>query len=68
RSATRAEIAAQGHSLNPGRYVGVVEGAADTEDFKERLEALHEELERLNGEAAALQAQIAENVAELLAV
>lgn len=67
RVATRDEIAAQGWSLNPGRYVGVAEGEADTEDFKDRLEALQEELERLNGEAATLQGRIALNVAELLA-
>jgi type I restriction enzyme M protein len=66
RVATRDEIEAQGWSLNPGRYVGVAEGEADTEDFKERLEALQEELERLNGEAAELQRRIALDVAELL--
>jgi type I restriction enzyme M protein len=67
RVASRDEIAAQGWSLNPGRYVGVAEGAADTGDFKETLEALQEELERLNGEALELQGRIALNVAELLA-
>ncbi|KTT74856.1 type I restriction-modification system subunit M [Sphingomonas sanguinis] len=61
------EIKAQGWSLNPGRYVGVAEGVAEDEDFKERLEELQEELERLNGEAAELQARIAANVADLLA-
>jgi type I restriction enzyme M protein len=65
--ATRDEIEAQGWSLNPGRYVGVAEGEADDEDFREKLEELQEELERLNGEAALLQEQIAANVAELLA-
>ncbi len=65
--ATRDEIAAQGWSLNPGRYVGVAEGEADDEDFREKLETLQEELERLNGEAAELQGRIALNVAELLA-
>ena len=64
--ATRKEIAAQGWSLNPGRYVGVAEGEADDTDFKERLEELQEELEKLNGEAAQLQSRIAQNVAELL--
>ena len=65
--ATRDVIEAQGWSLNPGRYVGVAEGEADAGDFKERLEALQEELERLNGEALELQGRIALNVAELLA-
>ena len=44
--ATLAEIEAQGWSLNPGRYVGVAERAADEFDFAERLEELNEELER----------------------
>ncbi|HEU4959089.1 MAG TPA: class I SAM-dependent DNA methyltransferase [Sphingomonas sp.] len=67
RAATREEIMGQGWSLNPGRYVGVAEGEADDEDFREKLEELQEELERLNGEAAVLQERIAANVAELLA-
>nr|WP_281384444.1 N-6 DNA methylase [Novosphingobium flavum] len=65
--ASRAEIAAQDWSLNPGRYVGVAVGEEpDDEDFKLRLEALQEELEGLNAEAARLQAVIAQNVAEVL--
>ena len=67
--ASRAEIAAQDWSLNPGRYVGVAQGEQqDDEDFKLRLEGLQEELERLNVEAARLQGVIAVNVAEVLAV
>ena len=66
RSVTRGEIEAEGGSLNPGRYVGVAEGEADAFNFKERLEELQEELERLTAEAAVLQALIAENVTELL--
>jgi type I restriction enzyme M protein len=64
--ATLAEIEAQGWSLNPGRYVGVAEGAADDFDFAERLEELNEELETLNAEARKLEEQINENVAGLL--
>lgn len=67
RVATRDEIECKGWSLNPGRYVGVAEGAAASGDFKETLEALHEELERLNAESAELQGRIGLNVAELLA-
>ena len=67
RRATRKEIEAQGWSLNPGRYVGFAAGEADDVDFRERLEELQEELERLNGQAALLQSRIAQNVAELLA-
>jgi type I restriction enzyme M protein len=65
--ATRQEIAAQDWSLNPGRYVGVAPGQTqDDGEFKEKLEALQEELEGLNAEAAQLQSRIAQNVAELL--
>jgi len=65
--ATRAEIEAQGWSLNPGRYVGVAKGEElSDEDFKERLEALNEELETLNAEARELEERIAVNVAEIL--
>jgi type I restriction enzyme M protein len=52
--------------LNPGRYVGVAARAADEYDFAERLEELHEELERLNAEARVLEERISENVSLLL--
>ena len=64
--ATLDEIEAQGWSLNPGRYVGVGERAADEFDFAERLEELNEELEVLKVEAMTLEEQIAVNVAGLL--
>ncbi len=64
--ATLKEIEAQGWSLNPGRYVGVAEKAADDFDFKERLQELNEELETLNAEVRALEGSIARNVKELL--
>ncbi len=68
RVASRTEIGAQDYSLNPGRYVGVAPGqVVDDEEFRVKLEALQEELEVLNTEAAVLQARIAQNVAELLA-
>ena len=64
---SRKEIEAQDWSLNPGRYVGVAPGQThDEEEFKEKLEALQEELETLNVEALRLQSSIAQNVAELL--
>jgi type I restriction enzyme M protein len=67
RIASRAEIAAQDWSLNPGRYVGVAAGEVqDDADFKIQLEAMQEELETLNAEADRLQTTIARNVAELL--
>lgn len=65
--ATRAEIRAQDWSLNPGRYVGVAPGQRqDDEEFRTKIEGLHEDLEELNIEAALLHARIAQNVAELL--
>jgi len=66
RVATLAEIEAQGWSLNPGRYVGVADRAADEFEFIERLEELNEELEVLNTEARGLEERIAENIAKLL--
>lgn len=66
RVATVAEIEAQGYSLNPGRYVGVAERAADDFEFMERLEQLNEELESLNAVARGLEERIAENVASIL--
>ena len=65
--ATREEVKAQDWSLNPGRYVGVTPGQVhDDAEFKEKLEALQEELETLNASATQLQACIAENLVELL--
>ncbi len=67
KAATLAEIEAQGWSLNPGRYVGVAAGEeVSDEDFKEKLEALNEELEVLNAQARELEQTIAQNVAEIL--
>ena len=64
--ATLTEIEAQGWSLNPGRYVGVAERAADDFEFAERMEELNEELETLNAEARAIEQAIAQNIATLL--
>jgi type I restriction enzyme M protein len=64
--ATIAQIEGQGWSLNPGRYVGVAERAADDFDFREKLEELNEELERLTLEAHELEERISANVATLL--
>jgi len=67
KAATRAEIEAQGWSLNPGRYVGVTPGeAVSDEDFRAQLQALNEELEALNARARALEQAIAVNVAGIL--
>ena len=66
RIATLAEIESQSWSLNPGRYVGVAEGEADEFDFRERFEALNEELEVLNAEARELEEQISQNASIIL--
>jgi type I restriction enzyme M protein len=64
---TMKDIEAQGWSLNPGRYVGVADGeAVSDEDFKEQLEALNDELETLNTQARNLEQTIAGNIAEIL--
>jgi len=60
------EIEDQGLSLNPGRYVGVVEDDGDGIDFKERLEELSEELQILSKEAGKIEEVIFENVNNLL--
>jgi type I restriction enzyme M protein len=66
--ATRAEIEAQGWSLNSGRYVGVAERDDEEFDFVERVEELGEELEVLNGEARELEEEIAHNLTHILDV
>ena len=67
RAATIEEIAQQGWSLNPGRYVGVAAGeVVSDESFKEQLEALNEELETLNAKARELEGTIANNIVEIL--
>jgi type I restriction enzyme M protein len=64
--ATRAEIAAQGESLNPGRYVGVVARTVDDGEFRARFAALHEELAALNAQAHALEETIDRNATRLM--
>jgi type I restriction enzyme M protein len=66
KAATLDEIAKQGWSLNPGRYVGLADTEDDGVDFRVRLGELSEELERLHADASRLHDQIAANVAELL--
>ena len=66
--ATILEIEAQGWSLNPGRYVGVGERAADDFDFSERIEELNEEFQTLNIEARSIEEAISENIAGLVRV
>lgn len=65
--ATRAEVAEQDWSLNPGRYVGVVieEDGKTEEEFVSGLRAMNAELAKLNAEARVLEDVIAGNVALL---
>jgi type I restriction enzyme M protein len=65
KAASVKAIEAQGWSLNPGRYVGATAREAETEDFREKLEELQEEFERLNIEAQSLQDVISFNLAAL---
>ena len=66
KAASLKEIEAQGLSLNPGRYVGATAREAEAEDFRERLEELQEEFERLTARSELLAMQVAENVARIL--
>ena len=56
--ATRAEIEAQGWSLNPGRYTGTAAVDDDDVDFIGELEELYEEFSRLSDEADVLRAKV----------
>ncbi len=56
--ATVGEIAAQGWSLNPGRYVGTDVEDLDDEVFAEKLAAAHAELRELSARAAVLEAGV----------
>ncbi|KRF19385.1 hypothetical protein ASG90_20430 [Nocardioides sp. Soil797] len=56
--ATRAEIEAQGWSLNPGRYTGTAAVDESDVDFMGDLEAIYEELTVLSDEAEALRSKV----------
>lgn len=64
---TQKEIEAKDWSLSPGRYVGVAPDDPDSyrDDYEERLNEIHLELEGLNEEAIALAKTISENYKEL---
>jgi type I restriction enzyme M protein len=64
--ATLNEIRANGYSLTPGRYVEIAPPEEEKYDFKERLKALNNELQRLNKQEQELEKMIAENVLKLL--
>ena len=56
--ATRAEIEAQGWSLNPGRYTGSAAVLENDEDSTVKLEELYDEFTRLSDEANVLRAKV----------
>jgi type I restriction enzyme M protein len=67
KSATLAEIEAQGWSLNPGRYVGFAPGEdVSNEVFKTLFATLNDELEFLNVQSRTLEQTIAANAAGIL--
>lgn len=65
--ATRAEIAEQQYSLNPGRYVGVAleDDGRTPEEFREFVQGHTATLTQLHAEADTLQAEIAQAVGRL---
>lgn len=63
--ATIQEIEEKNYSLTPGAYVGVAEVEDDGVDFHERMNEIHAELKRLNGEANVLMCEILKGWEEL---
>ena len=62
KSATTAEIAAHGHVLTPGRYVGAEEVADDGDSFEEKMPRLVAELHAQFTESAKLEQAITANL------
>jgi type I restriction enzyme M protein len=62
KSATTAEIAAHGHVLTPGRYVGAEEVEDDGEPFEKKFPRLVIELEAQFAESAKLEKAIRRNL------
>ena len=65
KSATTTEIAAHGHVLTPGRYVGAEEVADDGEPFEAKMARLTGELRSQFVESATLEKAITANLAGL---
>ena len=65
RLASRGQIESQGWSLNPGRYVGIVDYFEDQNNFSKRIKELHKELCILNKDAHNLENRIDKNVKNL---
>ena len=62
KSATTAEIAAHGHVLTPGRYVGAEEVEDDGDPFEEKMPRLVAELRAQFAESAKLEQAIKANL------
>ncbi len=62
KAATTTEIAAHGHVLTPGRYVGAEEVEDDGEPFEEKMPRLVAELEGQFAESAKLEKAIRANL------
>jgi type I restriction enzyme M protein len=62
KSATTAEIAAHGHVLTPGRYVGAEEVEDDGDPFEEKMPRLVAELHAQFAESAKLESAIKANL------
>ena len=62
KSATTAEIAAHGHVLTPGRYVGAEEVEDDGDPFEEKMPRLVAELHAQFAESAKLEKAIRANL------
>ena len=65
KSATTADIAAHGHVLTPGRYVGAEEVVDDGEPFEEKMTRLVAELNGQFAESAKLEKAIKANLGGL---
>jgi len=65
KSATTAEIAAHGHVLTPGRYVGAEEVEDDGDPFEEKMPRLVAELHAQFAESAKLEVAIRKNLESL---
>ncbi|MEO7047897.1 MAG: N-6 DNA methylase, partial [Ferruginibacter sp.] len=63
---TIEDVAAKDYSLSPGRYVGVDTSADVDEDWEEKLQSIHVELDVLNAEAAQLAETISSNYKSIL--
>jgi type I restriction enzyme M protein len=62
KSATTAEIAAHGHVLTPGRYVGAEEVEDDGDPFEEKMPRLVAELASQFADSAKLETAIRQNL------